>query len=142
MFRWCWWNRSPGYAPKLLAYYQISQSILYSQDYSSNGCSGRANGCEKSAKCAAGGDSQLGSTPGVGGWLGSYPKGTSGCIWYGLALKMASFGIFVGEASKSRVWRRAAEGGSNWAEAGGMRGRSALRNSPGRGSSTKYGGAK
>src|ERR1035437_6517144 len=121
MFRWCWWNRSPGYAPKLLAYYQISQSILYSQDYSSNGCTGGANGCEKSAKCAAGGNSQLGCTPGGGGGLGSYPKGTSGCIWYGLALKMASFGIVVGEASKSGVWRRAAEGVSNWAEACGMR---------------------
>jgi hypothetical protein len=69
---------------------------------------------------SGGGNSQLGNTPGVGG-LGSYPKGTSGCIWYGLALKMASFGIFVGEASKSGVWRRAAEGVSNWAEACGMR---------------------
>src|ERR1019366_1797348 len=119
MFRWCWWNRSPGYAPKLLAYYQISQSILYSQDYSSNGCSGGANGCEKSAKCAAGGPPNLASRRGLGG-LGSYPKGTSGCIWCGLALKMASFGVFVGEASKSGVWRRAAEGVSNWAEACGI----------------------
>src|ERR1035437_7693061 len=121
MFRWCWWNRSPGYTPKLLAYYHLSQSILYSQDYSSNGCSGGANGCEKSAKCAAGWE--LPTWQHARGWagLGSYPKGTSGCIWYGLALKMASFGIFVGEASKSGVWRRAAEGVSNWAEACGMR---------------------
>ena len=67
-----------------------------------------------------GGTPNLATRPGLGG-LGSYPKGTSGCIWYGLALKMASFGIFVGEASKSGVWRRAAEGVSNWAEACGMR---------------------
>src|ERR1035441_6071783 len=52
MFQSCWWNRSPGCAPKLLAQYHIRQSVLYSQDYLFNGCSGGSNGCEKRAKCA------------------------------------------------------------------------------------------
>src|ERR1035437_2090887 len=60
MFRSCWWNRSPGCAPKLLAYYHLRQSILYSQDYSSNGCRGGANGCEKRLKCAGEEDADLG----------------------------------------------------------------------------------
>src|ERR1017187_5948050 len=55
MFRSCYWNRSPGCAPKLLAQYHLRQSVLYSQDYLFNGCSGGANGCEKRAKGAAGG---------------------------------------------------------------------------------------
>ena len=32
----------------------FAQSVLYCQDYPFNGCSGGANGCEKSAKCAGG----------------------------------------------------------------------------------------
>src|ERR1019366_8877150 len=77
-------------------------------------------GAKRVRNAQRGGTPNLAARPRLGG-LGSYPKGTSGCIWYGLALKMASFGIFVGEASKSGVWRRAAEGVSNWAEACGMR---------------------
>src|ERR1019366_1852314 len=51
MFRWCWWNRSPYTLLKCWAISIFAQSVLYCQDYAFNGCSGEANGCEKSAKC-------------------------------------------------------------------------------------------
>jgi hypothetical protein len=76
------------YAPELLAYCHFRQSVLYCQDYTFNGCSGGANGCEKSAKCAGGREGALRRT-------GSWPKCASGCWLCGLGAKMGSFGIFV-----------------------------------------------
>src|ERR1039457_6029143 len=54
MFRWCWWNRSPYMLLNCWPIVIFAQSVLYCQDYTFNGCRGRANGCEKSAKCARG----------------------------------------------------------------------------------------
>src|ERR1035437_1539256 len=59
---------------------------------------------------SGGGTPNLATRPGLGG-LGSYPKGTSGCIWYGLGLKMAWLGFFVGGAAKSGGWGRLGGGG-------------------------------
>ena len=66
----------------------FAQSVLYCQDYTSNGCSGGANGCEKSAKCAGGREEAWRRT-------GSCLKGASGCRLCGLGAKMGSFGISV-----------------------------------------------
>jgi hypothetical protein len=66
----------------------FAQSVLYCQDYTFNGCRGKANGCGKSAKRAGGAGR---GAPGTG----SSPKGASGCCLCGLGAKMGSFGIFV-----------------------------------------------
>src|ERR1035441_3540160 len=52
MSRLCWWIRSPYMLLNCWPIVIFAQSILYCQDYTFNGCSGGANGCEKSAKCA------------------------------------------------------------------------------------------
>ena len=64
----------------------FAQSVLYCQDYTFNGCSGGANGCEKSAKCAGGREGALRRT-------GSCQEGASGCSLCGLGARMGSFGI-------------------------------------------------
>src|ERR1039458_4172590 len=119
MFRWCWWNRSPYTLLKCWAISIFAQSVLYCQDYAFNGCSGGANGCEKSAKCAGGaGKAARG--------MGSCSKGASGFRLCGLGEKMGSFGIFV-------------HGFDNGGAATGGTGPSALRNSTGRGVESEIG---
>src|ERR1019366_6950608 len=74
------------YAPELLGYSHFRQSVLYCQDYTFNGCSGGANGCEKSANCAGGGGERGAGDGFVSkggkwfsfGWVG----GEIGFFWY------------------------------------------------------------
>ena len=95
----------------------FAQSILYCQDYTFNGCSGGANGCEKSAKCAGGGGEGV---PGTG----SSPMDTSGFSLFELGAKMGSFGISVHGFDAGGAAKRGTAP-------------SALRNSTRRGSSPK-----